>query len=73
MSITETRRPVQTNGSAYPDTDNTTIRLNISRTVWNWDAYEIVDQSTYGFTLTVEETQELIAELQKELAELLGN
>lgn len=72
---TQTRRAIQTNFSAYPDTDPTQLRLNISRSVWNWATWDIIDQSTTGLTLTADEARELIAELKKELKELtkLGN
>lgn len=69
---TATRRAVQTNASAYlsdqyPDAP---ITFNITQSVWDWNAWDIVHQTSTGHHITVEEAQAIIGQLQEVLAQL---
>lgn len=67
------RRIIHTNFSAYEGTrtdKDAPIRFNITRSVWL--GFDIIDQSSQGIDLTIDECHELIEAVQKALAEV-GN
>lgn len=69
---TKTRNAVQTTASAYVSDQypHAPITFNVNQTVWDWNAWDIVHQTSTGHHITVEEAEAIIAELQEVLAQL---
>jgi hypothetical protein len=60
---TDVRAYVSDQREEYP------IRINITQTIWAQNGWDIIGQSGHGVNATIEETEAIIAELQKTLEE----
>ena len=62
---------VKTSAAVYPSLNDTyQITFNTIQSVWDWNAYEIIHQTTSTHHITREEALDIITELTKVLEKL---
>jgi hypothetical protein len=66
------QHPVQTSASAYisDQFDAKPITFNVTQTIWDWNAWDIIHQTGNSHHITVGEAQDIIEALTEAITQL---